>query len=99
MAQILSQLLRFWYRRRDVSGPHGERVPVDVVKEGGAMFSQAVDELTGQGGGELEELIGIEERSHCGVQTNREQNKQTDRVLKPSNFQNINRNNTKNVNK
>lgn len=33
------------------------------------MFSEAVDELAGQGGGELEELIGVEERSLCGVQT------------------------------
>lgn len=32
------------------------------------MFPEAVDELTGQRGGELEELIGVEERSLCGVQ-------------------------------
>lgn len=32
------------------------------------MFTQAINELTGQGGGELEELISVEERRHCGVQ-------------------------------
>ena len=45
---------------------------MDIVQKGGAMFPEAIDELTGQGGGELEELIRIEERSHCGVQTDRE---------------------------
>lgn len=57
------------YHGGHVSGPHGERVPVHVVQEGGPMLSQPVDELTLQGGGELEELIREEERSHCGVQT------------------------------
>lgn len=33
------------------------------------MLSQAVDEAAGQGGGHLKELIRVEERSHCGVQT------------------------------
>lgn len=32
------------------------------------MLSQAVDEGAGQGGGHLQELIRVEERSHCGVQ-------------------------------
>lgn len=39
------------------------------MKKGGPMFSQAVDELSEQRGGELKELIGVEERSHRGVQT------------------------------
>lgn len=42
------------------------------MQEGGAMFPEAVDELTGQRGGELEELVGVEERSLGGVQTNRD---------------------------
>lgn len=41
------------------------------MQEGGAVLAQAVNELTRQGGGELEKLIRIEERSHCGVQTDR----------------------------
>lgn len=43
---------------------------MDVMQEGGAVFPQTIDELTGQRGGELEELIRVEEWSHCGVQTN-----------------------------
>lgn len=39
------------------------------MKKGGTMFSQAVDELSEQRGGELKELIGVEERSHRAVQT------------------------------
>lgn len=35
------------------------------------MLAQAVNELTRQGGGDLEKLIRVEERSHCGVQTDR----------------------------
>lgn len=56
------------YRGRNISGPHGQCVPLDVVQKGGAVFTQAINELTGQGGGELEELISVEERRHCGVQ-------------------------------
>lgn len=43
------------------------------MQEGGAVLAQAVNELTRQGGGELEKLIRIEERSHCGVQTNKQE--------------------------
>lgn len=60
---------RLPYRRRHVSGPHGESVPVDIMEESGAVFAQAVDELTGEGGGQLQELISVEEGSHGGVQT------------------------------
>lgn len=58
----------FPYHRGDISGPHGEGVPMDIMEEWRAMLSQAVDEGAGQGGGHLEELIRVEERSHCGVQ-------------------------------
>ena len=61
----------FPYHRRHISGPHGECVPVHIMQKGGAVLTQAVNELTLQGGGELEKLIRIEERSHCGVQTSR----------------------------
>lgn len=44
---------------------------MNIMQKGGAVLPQAIDELTGQGGGELEKLIRIEERSHCGVQTDR----------------------------
>lgn len=54
--------------RRDVSGPQAEGVPADLLQEGGAVLGQAVDEGAGQGGGHLQELIGVEERSHRGVQ-------------------------------
>lgn len=33
------------YRWRHISSPHGERVPVDIVQEGGAMLAQAINEL------------------------------------------------------
>ena len=42
---------------------------MDVMQEGGAVLPQAVDEAAGQGAGELDELIRVEERSHCGVKT------------------------------
>lgn len=51
-----------------VSGPHAERVPLDVLQEWRAVLGQAVDEGAGQGGGHLQKLIRVEERSHCGVQ-------------------------------
>ena len=35
------------------------------------MLAQAVNELARQGSGDLEKLIRVEERSHCGVQTDR----------------------------
>lgn len=54
-----------------VSGPHGECVPVDVLQEGAAVLGQAVDEATGQRGGHLEKLIGVEQRRHRGVQPTR----------------------------
>lgn len=56
------------YHRRDVSGPQAERVPPDVLQEGGAVLGQAVDEGARQGGGHLQELVRVEERSHRGVQ-------------------------------
>lgn len=62
-----------YYHRGHIPGPHGECVPVDIMKKGGAVFTQSVNKLTGQGSGELEELVRIKERSHGGVQTNREQ--------------------------
>lgn len=52
---------------------------MDIMQKGGAVLAQAIDELTGQGGGELQELIRIEERSHCGVQPDRT----LERVSKP----------------
>lgn len=42
---------------------------MDIMQKSGAVFPKAIDELTGQGGGKLKELIRIEERSQCGVQT------------------------------
>ena len=57
------------YHGRHVSGPHGQGGPMDVMQEGGAVLPQAVDEAAGQGAGELDELIRVEERSHCGVKT------------------------------
>lgn len=57
------------YHRGDISGPHSEGVPVDIVQKVGAVLSQAVNELRGQRGGKLKELIRINERSHCSVQT------------------------------
>lgn len=47
---------------------------MDIMQKGGAVLGQAVNEPTRQGGGHLEKLIRIEERSHCGVQTNRGHN-------------------------
>lgn len=56
------------HHRRDVSGPQAERPPLDVLQERGAVLGQAVDEGAGQGGGHLQELVRVEERSHCGVE-------------------------------
>lgn len=39
------------------------------MQEGGAVLPQTIDELGGENGGELKELVRIEERSHTGVQT------------------------------
>lgn len=56
------------YHGRDVSGPQAQGGPLDVLQEGRAVLGQAVEEGAGQGGGHLQELIGVEERSHGGVQ-------------------------------
>lgn len=70
---------RLWRTRRShhhgrhVPGPQGERVPLDVMQEVRAVLPQAVDEFGGQRGGELQELIGVKERSHGGVQAERKQ--------------------------
>lgn len=39
------------------------------MQEGGAVLPQAVQELTLQGGGELQELVRVEERRHRRVET------------------------------
>jgi len=44
---------------------------VQVVQEGGAVLPEAVHEAALQRGGHLEELIGVEERRHGGVETGR----------------------------
>lgn len=57
------------YHGGDISGPHGEGVPVEVMQKGGTVLPQAINELSGQGGGKLKELIRIEERGYRSVQT------------------------------
>lgn len=68
IVQVDKQVNRF-YHRRHVSGPHGECVPVDIMQEGGAVLPEAIDELAGQGSGELEKLIRVEQRSYRCVHT------------------------------
>lgn len=55
------------YHRWHVPIPEGDFGPTDIKDEWSQMLAQSRDETWWQGGRDLQELVSVEQGSHCGI--------------------------------